>query len=69
MAAALLARLAMSSMSKGPASDTQILHHFHCIAILTRTEDSEGCSSLARRVKQSAVLLRVPFELFRLFST
>ena len=48
---------------------TQILHDFHCIVILPWTGDSEGCSSFARRMKQSAVLLRVPFGLFRLFST
>ena len=65
MAAPLLAH----PWAKVLASDTQILHNFHCIAILTRTGDSEGCSSLTRRMKQSAVLLRVPFGLFRLFST
>ena len=60
MAAPLLARLAKSSMSKGPCAIFIALP----FSIFTRSGDSEGCSSLARRMKQSAVLLRLTFRLF-----
>ena len=67
MAAPLLARLAKSSMSKGPGVLYTNFSPFSLFSIFTRSGDSEGCSSLARRMKQSAVLLRLTFGLFRLF--